>query len=239
MRLLQLLIVGVVGLPPARAWACGVSGPDGVWSCSFEEHEEEIRPRWSVGVAGAYTWTALRFSAAVRGEQSRLSTVVAAAYAPTPRLRLQASLGAGLSGELRMPNGEHRFQPGPTAAVGVGYSVLRGVPFLAFTAVLSAVTARTQDVTREQIARYTALDLRLGAAFGATFFDALSAYALARVFGGPVFWRYAGAAVTGTDTSHFQLGVGLAYRIAERVDVFAEGVPLGERALTAGASAVF
>jgi hypothetical protein len=152
-------------------------------------------------------------------------------------LRWQASAGAGFSGELRMPNGTHRFSAGPTAAVGVGYRLLSGMPFLALTAVLSASTSRTQHEL--QAARYTAFDLRLGAAFGATFFDALSPYALARVFGGPVFWRYEDKPVTGTDVYHFQLGAGLAWRIAERVDAFIEGVPLGERALVGGVSASF
>jgi hypothetical protein len=154
-------------------------------------------------------------------------------------LRLQASAGAGLAGELHMPNGVHDFSPGPTAAVGVGYRLLSGQPFLAFTGVLSASSARTRRATGEDSVQYTALDLRLGAAFGATFFDTLSPYALARVFGGPVFWRYAGEAVTGTDVRHFQLGAGVAWLIAARVQVFVEGVPLGERALTGGASAVF
>ncbi|HET8938074.1 MAG TPA: hypothetical protein VFN67_31740 [Polyangiales bacterium] len=237
-RCWQLLLVFVVSLPAATAWACGVSGPDGVWSCSFEEHEEELRPRWNVGVAGMLTATSLRFGDAGRGDQSRTGAVISAAYAPTPRLRLQASVGAALGGELRMPNGTHRFKPGPTAAVGVGYRLLSGMPFLALTAVLSTSTARTHHEMQEAT-RYTAFDLRLGAAFGATFFDALSPYALARVFGGPVFWRYEGKAVTGTDAYHFQVGAGLAWRIVERIDVFIEGVPLGERVLSGGASAIF
>ena len=233
----QLLLVLVITLPTAQAWACGVSGPDGVWSCSFEEHEEELRPRWNVGVAAMLTATSLRFGDAGRGDQTRSGAVVAAAYAPTPRLRLQASLGAGLGGELRMPNGTHDFKAGPTAAIGVGYRLLSGLPFLALTAVLSASTARTEH--EDQAARYSAFDLRVGAAFGATFFDALRPYALARVFGGPIFWRYENKAVTGTDAYHFQLGAGLAWRIAERVDVYIEGVPLGERVLSGGASAIF
>jgi hypothetical protein len=87
--------------------------------------------------------------------------------------------------------------------------------------------------------RYSAFDLRLGAVVGTTFFDRLSPYALGRVFGGPVYWRYQGAAVTGTDTHHYQLGAGLALMLARRLDIFAEAVPLGERSLSAGASVSF
>jgi hypothetical protein len=234
----QLLFFSLVGLLPERAHACGVSGPDGVWYCTLEEHEEEIRPRWSVGAAGTYTSTALRFDAAVRGAQTRSAALLTAAYAPTARLRLQMSAGAGLDGELRMPNGTHDFAPGPAAAIGVGYRLLGNKPFLALTGVLSASTTRTRRADDPSV-RYTAFDLRIGAALGATFFEALSPYALARVFGGPVLWRYQGEAVTGTDTRHYQLGLGVAWLIAERVNVFVEGVALGERGLTFGASAVF
>jgi hypothetical protein len=138
-----------------------------------------------------------------------------------------------------MSNGVHTFAPGPVAAVGVGYRMLEGRPFLALTGVLSASTARTRREHSDDSARYTAFDLRLGAAFGVTFFDSLSPYALLRVFGGPVLWRYDGASVTGTDVHHYQLGLGLSWLIAERANVFVEGVPLGERALSAGAAALF
>jgi hypothetical protein len=58
-------------------------------------------------------------------------------------------------------------------------------------------------------------------------------YVLARAFGGPVFWSLAGASVTGTDAHHYQVGAGLVIR-ARRVDIVAEGVPLGERTVVVG-----
>jgi hypothetical protein len=79
----------------------------------------------------------------------------------------------------------------------------------------------------------------VGAAVGATFFDALTPYAVVRAFGGPIFWHYQGSAHIGTDAYHVQLGAGLFWRIARKVDVFVEGVPLGERALLGGASVPF
>jgi hypothetical protein len=63
----------------------------------------------------------------------------------------------------------------------------------------------------------------------------LSPYVIARVFGGPVFWRYQDEAIVGGDVHHYQLGAGIALLIAERVNLYAEGVPLGEQALAAGA----
>jgi hypothetical protein len=60
-----------------------------------------------------------------------------------------------------------------------------------------------------------------------------------RVFGGPVYWQYQGSSVTGTDAHHYQLGVGLTVVAGGRVNVFAEGVPVGERSFAAGTAFAF
>jgi hypothetical protein len=161
-------------------------------------------------------------------------------YAPTARLRFQASAGVAISGRLRMPNGQHDFSPGPLGAVGMSYRFLKGRPFLLLSALISSASARTRlDREGRDAARYSAIDLRMGLAAGYTFLDALSPYAVARAFGGPVFWRYQGERVVGTDLYHVQLGAGLAWRIAGKIDLFVEGIPLGERAATGGIAAVF
>jgi hypothetical protein len=226
-------------LLPARVYACGVSGPDGVWSCSLEEHEEEERPRWTLSSTLLGTSTALRFGS-LRAEQRRSAGLVSAAYAPTPRLTLQASIGASSRGQLRVEDQTYDMSLGPTAALGVSYVVLAGSPFLVLGGALSGVTMQTHaraDLTAQE--RYTALDLRLSAALGVTLFDGLRAYLLGRVFGGPVFWRYQGEARTGTDVSHYQLGLGVSGVLAERVLLAIEGVPLGERSLSGSAGLIF
>ena len=223
----------------SSAWACGVSGPDGVWSCSLEEHEVETRPRWVMGVAGVYSRTSLQFGDAVRAGQSRHALVGVGAYSLTPALSLRASAGVAFAGELRAPDGVHAFDPGPTLALGADYRLLggKGKAFWLLSAMVSATTARTHLGT--QSARYSAFDLRLGTAFGVQLFEMLRPYALLRVFGGPAFWRYAGSSRVGTDVYHYQIGVGLAWLIAERVDISFEGVPLGERALSGAVAVVF
>jgi hypothetical protein len=239
-RVLSSLACLCMVMPASRALACGVSGPDGVWSCSLEEHDEALRPRWHVGAAYVFTSTALRFSHDVRAEQTRNAIVATAAYAPSPRLTWQFSAGAAFAGELRLPDGSYALSVGPTGAAGVAYRVLEGQPFVVLTGLLSASTAISER--REQPAAeaaYTAFDLRLGVLVGATLFDQLSPYAVARVFGGPIFWHYQGEAVTGTDVSHYQLGAGVSWLIARRCDLYFEGVPLGERALSGGASVSF
>jgi hypothetical protein len=39
--------------------------------------------------------------------------------------------------------------------------------------------------------------------------------------------------------SHYQVGAGVAVAVARQMEIFAEGVPLGERALAAGLSIAF
>jgi hypothetical protein len=223
-------------LAASRASACGVS-VDGTWSCSLEEHDEALRPRWHLGASGLYTATALRFSDHVRGDETRFATVATASYAPTARLSIQASAGATFAGRLRMADGDYDFTPGPVIAAGVGFRLIEGRPFLILTSLLSASAARTRSSDGASSSTgYEALDLRLGVLAGTTLFDVLSPYLLARVFGGPVFWRYQGRARTGTDVHHYQLGAGLALQLAKPVELFLEGVPLGERALSLGLS---
>ncbi len=112
-------------------------------------------------------------------------------------------------------------------------------PFVVLTSVLSFQAATTAPNAGGPSVGYEALDLRLGGIVGVTLFDAISPYALARVFGGPIFWRYLGDSVTGTDVYKYQLGAGVALRAAKRVSAFAEGVPLGERALVLGMTVAF
>ncbi len=52
-------------------------------------------------------------------------------------------------------------------------------------------------------------------------------------------WRYPGTPVVGTDDHHWQVGAGVSVRFARQFDVFAEGVPLGEQGVTAGAGISF
>ena len=231
--LLAAAAFALLHFAPRRAHACGVSA-SGVSSCSLAEHDESIRPHWAVGVSGLSTSTRLRFSGSLHAGQSRYATLASLAYLPTPRLVLQAGAGVAFGGSLALPDGEYQFNPGPTALLGADYRAFDdGRWFLLLTSGLSFVTARTHRSGAPN-AGYHALDLRLGAELGVELARLLRPYVLARAFGGPVFWRYQGVAVTGTDTHHYQLGAGLALRVSKAWSLFAEGVPLGERAVSLG-----
>jgi hypothetical protein len=215
--------------------ACGVSGPDGIMTCSLREHQQEqSRLRFRLGLSGIETVTTIRFSGGLRGDEGRSALLGSLTYALSDRAALLVGAGVALGGHLNMPNGTHDFLPGAIAQVGASYSLLGAEPFLIVSSMLSVSAARTEQEVGGAKAGYEASDLRAGAAFGTTIFDAVRPYALGRVFGGPIFWRYAGASVTGTDASHYQLGAGLAVELEKRIDLFAEGVPLGERAVSVG-----
>ncbi len=193
-----------------------------------------MRPHWAVGASGLYTSTRLRFNDALYADQVRFATVATLAYLPTAWLVLQAGAGAAFGGSLTLPDGSHQFSPGPTALIAADFRAFdNGRYFLLFTSSLSLAIARTH-ATGEASVGYQAYDLRLGAQFGIELARIVRPYAVARVFGGPIFWHYEGQAVTGTDTHHYQLGGGLAVRVSKAFNLFAEGIPLGEQAVAVG-----
>ena len=60
-------------------------------------------------------------------------------------------------------------------------------------------------------------------------------YLVARAFGGPIWWRIDGELVRGTDLYKYQFGGGFSFALPSRaLDVFVEGIGLGERGLAAG-----
>jgi|GEM_PF-890937 len=234
---LASIAFGLLMCKTSPAQACGVSA-SGVASCSLAEHNEAARPHWAVGVSGLYTSTRLRFSDDLQADQVRYATLATLAYLPTPKLVLQVGAGAAFGGTLTAPDGEYRFTPGPTALIGADFRAFDdGRYFLLLTSGFSFSSARTHlrsDTDTAGSTSYTAFDLRLGAQFGMALARVVHPYALARVFGGPVFWHYQGQSVTGTDTHHYQLGAGVAFRISRALNIFGEGVPLGEQALVLG-----
>ena len=235
------LVVAVVtqGLYWSAAMACGVSA-DGISACSLAEHEEETRPRWRVGVSSLYTSTAIRFTDSLRSDETRAAVVASLAYQLSRTTTLQAVIGSTFGGHLTTPTGRYDFSPGPTAAVGASWRFGTGDrPFVLLTSNLSfsaSTTHASDGGAATGSVGYDAFDLRLGALVGMTVLEVLRPYAVGRVFGGPVYWQYQGANVTGGDTHHYQIGAGLTATIGRRFSLFAEAVPLGERSIAGGAA---
>jgi hypothetical protein len=150
-------------------------------------------------------------------------------------------VGAGLGGLLTL--GERRFLVLPGWEFTLSYSrrLLDGrgkKPFL----LLGVSGGGSGAMTREEVYRgpapeahaLYAFDVRAGLTVGKTFWNTLSPYAVARAFGGPVFWSYDKKSIFAGDNYHVQLGGGVVTSLPRGFDVFVEGIPLGERALTLG-----
>jgi hypothetical protein len=231
-----LLWLAPMALVSPRADACGTSGPGGVSACSLAEHREEERPKWRLSVSSLYTNTALDFSGGQRVPETRFASVASLAYLMTRNFSIEFGAGVAYGGHLSASDGLHPFSAGPTFALGASWRVVDGTPFVILSSLISATAATTHLANQSLSTGYQAFDLRLGAMAGITLLDRLSPYLLARAFGGPVYWQVQGQSVTGTDVNHFQIGAGLALLLTKRIDVFVEGVPLGEQAVAAGLS---
>jgi hypothetical protein len=236
----------VVACLSCRAGACGASGGGvaGVSACSLEEHEEETRTRWRIGASYSFTSTVIRFNADTKPEETRDNVLLSVAYRPSRRWTVELGGGSLFGGHLRIRDATYDFTPGVLAMLGGSWRALDALgtrPFVLFTGQAAFISAATREngSTAFSSVGYQAFDVRLGAAVGWTLSGVLSPYGVVRAFGGPVYWQYQGASVTGTDTHHYQVGGGLAVLIARRVDAFVEGVPLGEQGVSAGAGVIF
>ena len=229
-----VLVFLLLGAPDL--WACGASaGSSGVAVCNLSEERENVSKNWHVGGGYSFSETKIVFSQGGvdhKLAQSRHVALASLEWRSTPRWNFQFGAGALVAGRFETAGGPLDFNPGFVGMIGSSALVVKNdgaVPFVLGTAQLSGVTSSTKNDVG-----YHALDLRVGAAVGWTFFRTLSPYAVARAFGGPVFWELTGAKVIGTDLYKYQLGAGVSYMIANRLDLFVEGIGLGERGISAG-----
>jgi hypothetical protein len=156
------------------------------------------------------------------------------------RWAVQAGGGASLGGDLRVGDERHELAPGWVASLGGSLRILDGEgmdPFL-LTA-LSVAVGSSQAEGPVDVAAFTAVDARLSLTVGKLFWRSLAPYAVARVFGGPVFWRRHDEKVTGTDQHHVELGAGLLATAGGKVGAFLEVIPLGARSVSCGANVAF
>ena len=148
----------------------------------------------------------------------------------------RATLGALLDGGL--DPGTHDFDPGFVVAVGVTHQwpLGDGQWFVTGSAGLSIARAQTHMAGGGGDASFTAGDVRAGVIAGRTLAKVWNPYVLARGFGGPVWWTVDGAAVSGTDTRHFQLGAGLSIATSIGLTINVDISALGEQAASLGAT---
>jgi hypothetical protein len=231
------ILAGIASAGPAFACGASAGGAAGISGCSLEEHEEGARLKWRLGAEYAFTSTGLHFSDGLRVEQIRNAALVTVDYRPLRRITLEAGAGPFLAGSITANSVRMMMAPGFVGIAGASWRVLDSdgaIPFVLLGAQLSYFSSATAGNVG-----YSAFDLRGSVAVGTTIWDVLTPYVVGRAFGGPVYWRYMGAAILGTDDHHWQAGVGVSLVLVRKVDVFVEGVPLGELGATAGAGIAF
>jgi len=100
----------------------------------------------------------------------------------------------------------------------------------------STSTIRAADGERAGLHAFDARgDVRVGWTLG----EAFSPYLSVRAFGGPVFWKRDGQAITGTDLYHVSVAAGFNLTVANRVSAFFDGAFLGLLGLSGGFSVRF
>ncbi|MEO8878038.1 MAG: hypothetical protein ABI461_20775 [Polyangiaceae bacterium] len=209
----------------------------GLSACSVDEHEEEVRSKWHAGASYSYTSTGVRFGD-VRPDEIRHGVIATLEASPYPKLSIQVGAGAILGGSMTIPGAKYDVSPGALMVLGASYRFVdaKGArPFVLATLGLTFSASQSQlEGGAGTHALYQAWDARLGGVIGWNIARVVSPYVLARAFGGPVYWTYLNRDETGTDVHHFQVGAGLGIALGKRIDLYAEGVPLGEVGVSAG-----
>jgi hypothetical protein len=178
--------------------------------------------------------TTLVFDGAAHVGLRQWSVLVTGSRRLTRTLSLQVGAGT-LGGRLVDEAGRHDLAPGAVGLAGLTWLAVPpadGGPFVAAATALSVAAARTREGPAGPGAPYRAADLALSASAGWPVAGWLAPYAAAKVFGGPVSWRRAGAPVTGTDLHHVQAALGLAAVLPAKFDLLLEWAPLGAQAIT-------
>lgn len=205
--------------------------------CTGASHEPSRFPV-RVGLNGGTLATEIAFATPAKLREQAFAFSVEKRLSPDVSLML--SPGGVLGGTISVRGVEHSISPGPLLGVGASWRVVDSQKhpyFLLFGASLSASTAQTS--AGQERARLSSIDARASLILGKTFLDTLSPYGVVRAFGGPVFWKIDGAAVTAGDRYHYHLGLGLSATLPWGLDVFAELAPVGEQRSTLGLGMTF
>jgi len=167
-------------------------------------------------------------------------------YRASPTTTFGGGAGAGLGGTITPGAERYKILPGWMVTGTYSRRLVDGTgkkPFVLFGLAFGASGAGTREEVRGAATPATAglyaIDIRGAITAGKTFWNTLSPYLSARLFGGPVFWRYHDKVVVGGDTHHYQLALGMAASLPRGFDLFVDVSPLGERAIALGGGKSF
>ena len=195
--------------------------------------------RFRVGASYGASGADLLFNGSTAAAMVRTAVSASFDYQLNPTTTLSFGAGAGTGGSLTVSGIRYGIRPGWLATASYARRLVDGegsLPFVIIGLSFGGSGASTGAPVPGPggSAPLYAFDFRAGLTVGKTFLDVLSPYAAARLFGGPVLWKLAGKTALGTDQNHYQLAIGLVTALPRRFDVFVEGAPLGERAVTVG-----
>ena len=156
------------------------------------------------------------------------TTLASLSYRLTNSVSFDFAAGAVVDGAL----GAEDVSVGPAFAAGISWLALPETavrPFVFASATLSISTVAGD------MGQVTAADLRTGVLIGKTFWGRFTPYAAGRVFEGPVWHR----GDIGSDVHHYTVGAGARLALPGQLDLFVEGMPLGEQSVSGGAGLTF
>lgn len=253
-RSLKIILFVALSCATREAFACGVGGgigPSGMctWggAASQPAADSASAPvaedlRWRVAASYGYSHTIIDFSGHTDIDITRHLALVTTEYRADARTSISVTVGGVVAGETGLGSAG-RVDPGIVGAFATSWRVLdqkRWRPFIVLTGTI-AVTSTPIRVVRPATTgttvtdnSFTALDFRAGISVGGTFWKIFTPYVAGRLFGGPVFYRIDGSDRIGNDRYHFQLGAGALLALGTHADLFFEGIPLGEQALSGG-----
>lgn len=160
-----------------------------------------------------------------------------------------ASVGPHMGGEidgLRGVDKSWRIRPGVVWSLFFArrwFGTKAEIPYLLLVGTFSGSHTSTEQLLDTTViaerAGLHAIDTKADLSLGWTLGEAWSPYLAVRAFGGPVFWKQQGEAMTGTDLYHVSVAAGFNLTVANRVSVFFDGAFAGLRGLSGGFSVRF
>jgi hypothetical protein len=224
--------------------------------------EPELLHHWQLAAAYSQLTTDLRFTDGYEPELHQKAVSASLARFLPRAWTLRFTAGATVDGELRGGGERHQLvAPGVFAGLQANKRWVDedgAIPYVMGTFAFSFSWSRNRQThpprimgdfwvvdpelvgSEAPLVDMVALDFRVGAVVGYTFWNVFGPYLAARAFGGPVFWEHRGESVVGTDRYHFQAAIGASIFAGDSgLALFVDWSPFLERSVSAGAGWAF
>ncbi len=215
-------------------------GPSG---CGRPSGGDDEKDDSGIQISAGYSqiWSHLHFDTGYEPTVNQQAVAGSVGYFWSSGWSLHAGGGIVLGGTIEGEGLEFELGQGWLASVRAGKRLLQQkgpIPFMNMSLALSFSMNRVSGGIPEE-ADWISSDVRLNLTAGYTLFDFWQLYLSPKLFGGPIFWEQEDGRSQGRDRYFFQAGVGTAFLLPFGLTVFAEGSPLGEQAISAGAALTF